>query len=92
MPTYKVLREGFFGGATYSPDGKRPTLTTDRPLKPVPSWLEEMKPEVAAEGKKPTKAEATAAAKAAAEAEAATNKANLDAADFTGGSNTVETL
>lgn len=40
MPTYKVKSPGFMFGNLYEPDGKRPILTTDKPLKPLPAWLE----------------------------------------------------
>lgn len=39
MPKYQVIAPGFYGGVTYDPNGKRQTLTTEKPLKPVPSWL-----------------------------------------------------
>jgi hypothetical protein len=43
MPSYKVLEKGFFKSEIYDPAGKRPILTTDKVLKPVPKWLELMK-------------------------------------------------
>lgn len=43
MPTYKVVKKGFYGGIFYDPDGKRAMLTTDKPLKPIPKWLESTK-------------------------------------------------
>lgn len=49
---YKVLRPGFIQNKTFSPNGKRNVVYSDVKLKPVPSWLEEMKPETAAEKKK----------------------------------------
>ena len=41
MPQYKVKdgQKGFFDGKLYDSNGKRPILVTDKPLKPVPSWL-----------------------------------------------------
>ncbi len=47
MPGYKVLEKGFFGGMTYDPEGKRKELHTDKPLDPVPSWLEPLPEETA---------------------------------------------
>ena len=32
MPTYKVKARGFFDGKLYDPEGKRQTLTTDKPF------------------------------------------------------------
>lgn len=43
MPvSYKVKSVGFFNGHMYDPNGKRPVLTVDEPLKKenFPSWLE----------------------------------------------------
>jgi hypothetical protein len=49
MPTYKVIARGFHGDKLYDPEGKRKTLTTDKPFtkgakskNPIPSWLSEM--------------------------------------------------
>lgn len=39
MPKYTVLKPGFYDGALYDPKGKRNTLTTDKPLKKIPTWL-----------------------------------------------------
>lgn len=42
MPTYKVIAPGFYGGNYYDPEGKRKTLTTDKPFtkkNKMPSWL-----------------------------------------------------
>ena len=43
MPKYTVIQDGFHGGMLYSPNGKRRTLTTAKPLDPVPSWLKPVK-------------------------------------------------
>jgi hypothetical protein len=40
MPNYNVVAKGFMHGRLYDPQGKRRTLNTDMPLKPIPSWLE----------------------------------------------------
>ena len=39
--TYKVIKPGFFNGKLYDPEGKRDTLTVDKPFKKdkIPSWL-----------------------------------------------------
>lgn len=52
MPQYKVIADGFYGDKLYSPTGKRRVLHTDKPLKPVPSWVKAIAPETAAEKKK----------------------------------------
>lgn len=56
MPNYNVVARGFMHGRLYDPQGKRRTLSTDMPLKPVPSWLEpvtDAKPAKAAKAEKP---------------------------------------
>ena len=40
---YKVIKPGFMFGRLYHPEGKRKTLVSAEPLKPVPDWLEEIK-------------------------------------------------
>jgi len=58
MPTYKVIAPGFYDGKLYDPEGKRKTLTTDKPFtkkkgkNPLPSWLTEMPKESEAVRKK----------------------------------------
>ncbi len=89
MPSYRATESGFYGGALYAPNSKREIVTTDRPLKPVPSWLkliEETK-ETAAE----RKAREAAEAKALKE-QKETDDAALKSTDFTGKSGGVETL
>ena len=61
MPKYKVIEQGFHGGKIYKPNGKRPFLFTDKPLKKVPSWLKAVKAETAAQKKKRLEAEEIAA-------------------------------
>ena len=78
MPRYTVLSKGFFDGVLYSPE-KRSVLHTDKgfPMKgkteQVPSWLERIKDETAAQRKarlaKETKAKAADAEKAKEDAE-----------------------
>lgn len=91
MPSYRVKEKGFFGGQMYDPKGKRRILHSDKPLKPVPKWLD---PIVDTSPKKSKRAEA-AEAKAAKEAEekAKADKVEVDAATFINGpSHTVEVL
>lgn len=107
MPSYKVIKPGFFHGRLYDPLGKRPVLHIDKPfpfkkdektgkntkVEDVPSWLEPGKPETAAQVKKRIAAE-TKAANAAAEKSEADQK-EIDEASFMGAgekSSTVETL
>ena len=58
MPQYKVTAVGFYDSVMYDPEGKRRVLHTDKPFpkkegkEQLPSWLEAMKPETAAEKKK----------------------------------------
>lgn len=65
MPQYRVKSPGFHGGKLYDPNGRRRVLTTDAPLKKVPSWLEPLKSETASQAKARRAAE-TKAKKAAA--------------------------
>jgi len=45
MPVYNVIAPGFMHGKLYAPNHpRRHTMTTAKPLKPVPSWLEPVKP------------------------------------------------
>lgn len=55
MPSYKVLKPGFFGGVYRAPGSKHDPVVTDKPLKPVPNWLEEIKFSAADQKKKVTK-------------------------------------
>lgn len=75
MPTYQVISVGFHGGALYDPEGKRRTLTVDKPFKDCPSWLKPIKAESAAQKKKRD-----------AEAKAAAEKVAQDDADIKGAS------
>lgn len=43
MPQYRAKAPGFMFGRQYGPGTKREVVTTDKPLKPVPSWLEPIK-------------------------------------------------
>jgi len=84
MPSYKVLKPGFFGGTLYEPNGKRPVLytedafPTEKGKEQVPSWLEAM-----GEKAKLTPAQKAARTKAA---KAAEEKAASDAKDIEGAS------
>lgn len=70
MPSYKVIAPGF-DGKLYSPTGKRNVLHRDKPFpmedkkEQVPSWLERVKEESAAQKKKREAAEKKAAEAAA---------------------------
>lgn len=65
MPSYKVTSVGFMFGRLYDPNGKRKILHADKPLKPVPSWLEPIKEETSAQRKKRVAAEKKTKADAA---------------------------
>lgn len=54
MPSYKVLSAGFFGGVYRSPGSKHDPVVTEKPLNPVPRWLEEIKFSAADQKKKTT--------------------------------------
>lgn len=88
MPSYKVLSAGFFNSQLYSPTGKRRVLTTDKPFKKVPSWLEPIKGETAKEAqiRKAKETKAANAAKKKAEEDAK----EIETASFIG--KTTETL
>lgn len=77
MPTYKVINPGFYGGKLYDPEGKRKTLTTDKPFakKSMPSWLTDMPKESKAVREKREAQEAS-------EAVAAEQKAQQDQEDI----------
>lgn len=99
MPSYKVLKPGFFNGRLYDPDGKRRTLHTDKPFpskdkkEQIPSWLAPLKAESAAQKKKREAAEKKAAAAATDKAEQ--DQKEISEASFMGEgekSSTVETL
>lgn len=68
MPRYKVKKPGFWEGRTYSPTGKRSVVHTDKPFpqdkktkkEAVPSWMERLPEESAADAKKRKAAEAKA--------------------------------
>lgn len=98
MPSYKVLKQGFFAGKLYDPNGKRTMVHTDEPFpmkdkkEQVPSWLEAVEQETAAQKKKRVASEAKAA-------KAAKEKAKSDVQDIgeasflgEGESSNVETL
>lgn len=72
MPSYKVKSSGFYNGTFYSPNGKRSVLIVDKPFKKgeVPSWLEPIKSETAAQAK---------SRKAAAAKQAETDKKDAEA-------------
>lgn len=62
MPRYKVTKPGYYNDILYQPNGKRSSLTVDKPFKKTPSWLTPMKEESAAQRAKREKAEKKAEA------------------------------
>lgn len=101
MPSYKVISKGFINGVMYEPEGKRNVLHTDKPFpskdkkEQVPSWLEAVKAETAAQASARKGAETKAANLAKKQAEA--DQKLIDDASFMGDgetakSTTVETL
>lgn len=80
MPSYKAKEDGFFNGQLYGPGRKRTTVITDKPLKPVPTWLEEVKGETAAEAKARRIAEKKVAEEA--KKKAASDKVEIDSVTF----------
>jgi len=99
MPSYKVLKKGFFGGCSYDPDGKRSVLHTSKkfPMKgkteQVPDWLEAIKGETAAQAIARETAEAKA--READEVKAKADQNDIAEASFLGegeSTSTVETL
>lgn len=105
MPIYKVIAKGFFNGEFYDPNGKRSTLTTNKPFtkkNPMPSWLSEMpdEPEAVkrkrAEQEKSRKAAEKQAKKQAKEQvkeiAAASTEGEGESADFMAKGSSVETL
>lgn len=100
MPSYKVIEQGFFNGELYKPNGKRSVLHTDEEFpkgkdkkEQVPSWLERIKDETAAEKKKRVATEKKDAV--AAKKKAADDQKDISDASFMGdgeNSASVETL
>lgn len=99
MPSYQVLKTGFFNGRLYDPEGKRKILYTEKPFpkkgnkEQIPSWLKLMKSENAAQ-KKNREASETAAKKDAAK-KAEDDRQEIADASFMGEgekSHSVETL
>lgn len=82
MPRYKVTARGFMGSIFYEPGHPRKgVVITDKPLKLVPSWLELMEEETAAQKKSRKKAEA---GKTKADAEKTEqDKVDIDSVTFT---------
>jgi hypothetical protein len=99
VPRYKVLRQGFYGGRRYSPDGPRDVLYAEKPFskkggkEQVPRWLERL-PDETAKAQRAREA-AEARRKAAADtkqAEDQTDIATMQEPNFGGSAGTVETL
>lgn len=93
MPRYKVKEKGFYEGKLYDPNGKRPFVHTDKPIKKVPLWLEAVKAETTVERKKRIAAEKKQSVTD--KKKAASDRKAIDELNFMGTgekSNTVETL
>jgi len=96
MPQYKVIKNGFFNGELYSPEGKRSVLSTAKPFtkkNPMPSWLSEMPKESA--GAKAKREKYAESQKAADKESAEQQKKDIENASFLGegeSGNAVETL
>ena len=77
MPRYKVLSPGYMNDILHKPDHHRHGfVVTDKALKPVPSWLELVKPETAAQKKSREKADADD------QEQVKEDKKDIDAASF----------
>ena len=95
MPSYKVIKKGFYNGTIYDPNGKRRVLHTEKPFpskdkkEQVPSWLEAIKAETAAQAKarKAAETKATNAAKKKAE----DDQKDIDNASFLGDGESTKT-
>lgn len=82
MPRYKVLKKGFINDTMHKPGHpKHGYVYTDKPLKPVPSWLKLIKEETPAQKKKREAAEEKAEVEAAKKAEQ--DKIDKDSVTFT---------
>lgn len=93
MPRYKVKEAGFMHGVLHIPGHPRKgVIHTEKPLKPIPKWLESMRAETSAQRKK-REAE-TAEAGSALAAQASADRIDRDAVTFTESpkSSIVETL
>lgn len=87
MPRYKVIAPGFINKTLHKPGHPRHGfVVTDKPLKPVPSWLEKVKEETARQ-----KSDREGAAKDAIQ-KAADDKKDVASIDFGNAPQTVETL
>ena len=100
MPSYKVLKPGFYNGRLYDPEGKRPILHTNKPFpskkkkEQVPSWLEYMETETDEQRNEREAAELEAAEKV--NEKVAADQKEIKEASFLGegkqSTKTVETL
>ena len=79
MPRYTAKEPGFFEGSLYAPNSKRPVVVTSKPLKPVPTWLERIPDETAAQAKARLKKEKAETKKAA------EDKKDIEAVSFIDG-------
>ena len=93
MPRYEVIAPGFYGGVLCKPGHPRNgVIHTDKPMKPIPTWLKSMRSETDAQRKKREIEEGKVSKAAGAKASA--DKIELDAVTFTESpkSSIVETL
>ena len=92
MPRYKAIKPGYMNKVLCKPGGKHEIVQTDMPLKPVPSWLQEIPEETAAQKKKRIAAEKKAGKEA--EKKAEQDKNDTDSVTFIepSGTDIVETL
>lgn len=86
MPSYQVIKPGFFGGRLYDPHGKRNVLHTEKAFpsknkkEQVPSWLKAIKAETPAEKK--AREEEEARLKEEADKKAASDQKDIQGASF----------
>lgn len=81
MPRYKATQTGYMHGRLYGPNTKRAIVHTDKPLKPVPSWLTLIEEETPTQRKKREQEEAKMSKEQAAKAEK--DRKDIDAVTFT---------
>ena len=77
MPSYRAKSPGFMFGELYAPNSRREIVITDKPLKPVPAWLEPVANTVGAK-----EAKKRAARKTQSKKDIEEKKKELDAVNF----------
>lgn len=91
MPRYRATQKGFINGRLYGPGTKRPTVHTDMPLDPVPTWLEPLEAESPDEEKQRKRRE-SAQKRAATKAKKEQDNLEQGVSFVSGPAATVETL